>query len=132
MRTWLGWGAGSYRWIAPSFQAQMPEFLNKKGDLKTRTEYAHCDPLQMLAEWGRIGAGIFAAGTLCFVVFAVRNVRRWRGQTVALLCGILFFAAHSTMDFVSYNPALLQMLAVLAVGVKWSLKRLPSENVSRA
>ncbi len=122
-RKWLGWGAGSYRWIAPAFQAGMPEFLNKKGQLKTRTEYAHCDPLQMLAEWGRVGAGIFFAGTLYFFVFVLKNFRRWRGATVALLCGILFFISHATMDFVSYNPGLLQMLAVLAVGVKWSFKQ---------
>lgn len=121
-REWFGWGAGSYRWIAPPYQVQMPEFLDKKGVLKTRTEYAHCDPLQMVAEWGYAGAGIFFAGTLWFFAFVVKNIRRWRTSSVALLCGIVFFAAHSTTDFVSYNPALLQVLAVLAVGFRWSLK----------
>lgn len=117
-----GWGAGSYRWLAPSFQRQMPDFLNKKGHLRTRTEYAHCDPLQMLTEWGAIGAGIFFAGTLWFFSFAVRNIRRWRTASVALLCGILFFIAHSTMDFVSYNPALLLTLAAVVAAFRWSLK----------
>lgn len=118
----FGWGAGAYRWVAPSFQRQIPEFLNKKGGLRTWTEYAHCDPLQMLAEWGAVGAGIFFAGTLWFFAFAARNVRRWRVSSVALLCGVVFFIAHSTMDFVSYNPALLLMLAVLVVAFRWSLK----------
>lgn len=119
----FGWGAGSYRWLAHTFQRQMPEFLDKKGRLKSWTEYAHCDPLQMLAEWGALGAGIFFAGTLWFFAFAARNVRRWRAPSVALLCGIAFFAAHSTMDFVSYNPALLLTLATAVVAFRWSLKR---------
>lgn len=119
----FGWGAGSYRWIAPSFQRQMPEFLNKKGTLKTRTEYAHCDPMQMLAEWGAVGAGIFFAGVLWFFAFAAWNVRRWRVPSVALLCGIVLFIAHSLMDFVSYNPALLMTLAVLVAAFRWSLSR---------
>lgn len=121
----FGWGAGSYRWIAHTFQRQMPEFLDKKGRLKSWTEYAHCDPLQMLAEWGAVGAGIFFAGTLWFFAFAAARIRRWRVSSVALLCGIVFFAAHSAMDFVSYNPALLQTLAVLVVGFRWSLRRPP-------
>ena len=129
-RMWLGWGAGSYRWIAPSYQVQMPEFLDKKGFLKTRTEYAHCDPLQMLAEWGLVGAGIFFAGTLCFFGFALKNVRRWRVASVSLLCGIVLFVAHSTMDFVSYNPGLLQMLVVLLVGFRWSLSPPKKAEVS--
>ncbi len=122
-----GWGAGSYRWLAPSFQGQMPEFLNKKGYLRTRTEYAHCDPLQMLAEWGAIGAGIFFAGTLWFFSFAVRNIRRWRTESAALFCGVLFFIAHSAMDFVSYNPALLLALATVVPAFRWSLK--PPQDV---
>ena len=128
-REWFGWGAGAYRWVAPPYQSRMPEFLNKKGQLKTRTEYAHCDPLQMIAEWGYAGAGIFFAGTLWFFAFAVKNIRRWRVPTVALLCGIAFFIAHSTMDFVSYNPALLQMLAVLVAGFRWSLKSAESASL---
>lgn len=119
----FGWGAGSFQWIAPYFQANMPEFLNAKGKLKTRSEFAHCDCLQMLAEWGYLGAGIFFAGVLWFFAVAVKNIRRWRVPGVALMCGIVFFAAHSTMDFVSYNPALLQTLAVVVVAFRWSLKR---------
>ena len=126
----VGWGAGSYRWLAPAFQLQMKEFLNKKNQLQTRTEYAHCDPLQMLVEWGAIGGGIAFAGALWFVAFALRNIRRWRVPSLALLCGATFFVAHSTMDFVSYNPGLLLTLAVVVAAFKWSLKpvdkKLPS------
>jgi len=122
----FGFGAGSFRWLAPSFQRQMPEFLNKKGNLVSRTEYAHCDILQMLAEWGAVGTVFVLAGVLWFVAFALKNVRRWRVPSIALLCGITLFAAHSWMDFVSYNPGLLLTLAVVAVAFKWSLKSVPA------
>lgn len=122
----FGYGAGSYRWLAPSFQRQMPEFLNKKGQLATRTEYAHCDILQMLVEWGVFGTALVLAGVLYFVAFALKNIRRWRVSSCALFCGIVFFAAHSWMDFVSYNPGLLLALAVVVAAFKWSLKHVPA------
>lgn len=84
----------------------------------------------MLAEWGAIGAGIFFAGTLWFFSFAVRNIRRWRTESVALFCGVLFFIAHSTMDFVSYNPALLLALASVVSAFRWSLKPPPDVQFS--
>ncbi len=118
----FGWGAGSFRWVAPYFQRQMPEFLKKNGRLAVRSEYAHCDFLQMLTEWGAVGGGIFAAGMLWFFAFVAVNVRRWRVPTVALMTGTVFFIAHSTLDFVSYNPALLLTLAVVDPAVRWSFK----------
>lgn len=117
----FGWGAGSYRWIAPKYQRQMPEFLNRRGKLITRTEYAHCDPWQMLVEWGAVGAGIFFAGTAWFAAFALRNFRRWRTESVALLLGIVLFAAHACVDFVTYNPALLLTLAAAVALFKRTL-----------
>lgn len=111
----FGWGAGAFRWVAPDFQRKMPEFQydrgKRKGKLRTRSEYAHCDAWQMLTEWGALGSALFAAGTLWFAVFALRNVRRWRAESVALLLGIALFAAHSCLDFVTFNPGLLLMLA---------------------
>lgn len=111
----FGWGAGAYRWVAPAFQKKMPEFQydrgKRKGKLRVRSEYAHCDAWQMLTEWGALGAALFAAGALWFAAFALRNVRRWRAESVALLLGIAFFAVHSFVDFVTFNPGLLLMLA---------------------
>ncbi|MCD8283278.1 MAG: O-antigen ligase family protein [Opitutae bacterium] len=123
----FGWGAGSYRWIAPVFQKTMPEFLktNRRGEtyLPYKTEYAHCDPLQMLVEWGVVGAGIFFVGVAGFVLFAIRNFRRWRVSSVALLLGLAIFCAHSCVDFLTYNPALLLCVATVASAFHADLRR---------
>jgi hypothetical protein len=52
---WYGWGAGSYRWVSPYFQAKQPALQDSKHRLATRAIYAHCDWLQMVAEWGVVG-----------------------------------------------------------------------------
>lgn len=124
----FGWGAGSYRWIAPAFQLSMPEFtkINKrtgKKYLPTRTSYAHCDPWHFLVEWGAVGAGIFAAGVLWFWGFALRNFRRWRASSVAFLAGIAIFSLHACVEFVSFNPALMLCVALLAAAFKADLSR---------
>ena len=124
----FGWGAGSYRWVAPAFQLTMPEFVkvNKRSGkiyLPTRTAYAHCDPWQFLVEWGYVGAGIFFAGVLWFWGFALWNFRRWRASSVALLAGIGIFSAHACVEFVSFNPALLLSVALLAAAFKADLSR---------
>ncbi len=128
----FGWGAGSYRWVAPAFQKTMPEFTrkNKEGKtyLPTRTEYAHCDPLQILVELGAVGFGIVTSGVLWLAFFAAKNFRRFTVQAFALFAGTLFFAAHSCVDFVSYNPALILCLAFLIAGFKAFL-RAPRERL---
>lgn len=124
----FGWGAGSYRWVAPAFQLSMPEFtkINKrtgKKYLPTRTSYAHCDPWHFLVEWGAVGAGIFFAGTLWFWGFALWNFRRWRVSSAAFLAGIAIFCAHACVEFVSFNPALLLCVALLAAAFRSDLSR---------
>lgn len=129
----FGWGAGSYRWVAPVFQTTMPEFtkINKrtgKKYLPTRTAYAHCDPWHFLVEWGAVGAGIFFSGIAWFWGFALWNFRRWRTSSVAFLAGIAIFSAHACVEFVSFNPALMLVVALLAAAFKADLSR---ENLQR-
>jgi hypothetical protein len=54
-KVWYGWGAGSYRWVSPYFQAQQPALQDKNQKLSSRAIYAHCDWLQIIAEWGIVG-----------------------------------------------------------------------------
>ncbi len=122
----FGWGAGGYRWIAPTFQRTMPEFLRTTRDgkvrLRSRTEYAHCDPLHMIVEWGSVGAGIFFAGIAWFIFFAIRKFRYWRVSSAALFAGLVLFCAHACVDFVSYNPALILCVAIVTAGFRANLK----------
>ena len=124
----FGWGAGSYRWVAPFYQLSMPEFykINKrtgKKYLPTRTAYAHCDPWHFLVEWGAVGAGIFFAGIVWFWGYALWNIRRWRVSSLAFLAGILIFSFHACVEFVSFNPILMMSVALLAGAFKADLSR---------
>lgn len=124
----FGWGAGSYRWVAPVYQLSMPEFykINKrtgKRYLPVRTAYAHCDPWHFLVEWGAVGAGIFFAGAAWFWGFALVNFRRWRASSFAFLAGTLIFSAHACVEFVSFNPVLMMSVALLAAAFKADLSR---------
>lgn len=129
----FGWGAGSFRWVAPVFQLSMDEFtrVNKrtgKKYLPVRSSYAHCDPWHFLVEWGAVGAGIFFAGVAWFWAYALWNIRRWRTSSVAYLAGIAIFSVHACVEFVSFNPLLLMCVALMAAAFKVDLSR---EHFSR-
>lgn len=124
----FGWGAGSFRWVAPAFQRSMDEFtrVNKrtgKKYLPVRSSYAHCDPWHFFVEWGAVGAGIFFVGVAWFWAYALWNLRRWRVSSSAFLSGILIFSVHACVDFVSFNPALIITVAILAAAFKMDLSR---------
>ncbi|MCR5184089.1 MAG: O-antigen ligase family protein [Opitutales bacterium] len=121
-----GWGAGSYRWIAPAFQRKMPElsYLNKKTgkrEIHSYANYAHCDIWNMLVEWGAAGTGIFICGVLWFWGWALANIRRWRLSSVAYLVGIALFIFHGTVDFMIYSPFLALTLALIVANFKLDL-----------
>ncbi len=123
-----GWGAGSYRWISPSFQKTIPEmsYLNKrtgKRDIHAYANYAHCDIWNMLVEWGIAGTAIFGAGTLWFFGWAFYNCRRWRVSSLAYLGGIGLFMIHGYFDFMIYSPFLTLTIALLMVNFKVDLSR---------
>ncbi len=118
-----GYGAGSYRWLSPGFLRQQPEFRNKQGKLTHRTNYAHCDWLQMIAEWGVLGFGLVALGLLWTVWRFLRAWRRWTPVVFMFLAGALLFMAHAWMEFLIYSPPLLGLfffivLAAYRIGLK--------------
>lgn len=110
-----GYGAGSFRWTSPTHMAAHPEFLDRRGKLAYRATHAHNDWLQALVEWGLAGL-VVVVGT---AVFLFRRVRaqfvRPRAQAIALLAGILLFAAHAGVDFLLFPPH----LVLLAVTAPW-------------
>lgn len=118
-----GYGAGSYRWLSPGFMRQQPEFRNKQGKLTHRTNYAHCDWLQIVAEWGSVGFGLVTLGLLWAAWRFLRAWRRWTPVVFMLGAGALLFLAHAWMDFLIYSPPLLGLfffvaLAAYRIGLK--------------
>lgn len=126
----FGWGAGSFRWVAPVFQLSMDEFtrVNKrtgKKYLPTRSSYAHCDPWHFMVEWGAVGAGIFFSGVAWFWAYALWNFRRWRTSSFAYLAGLGIFSVHACVEFVSFNPLLQLCVVMLMAAFKVDLAREP-------
>ena len=115
-RAWIGFGAGSYRWISPPYQAQQKE-LQRDGKLFYRAIHAHNDWLEMLADWGVVGllpvfAGLFWLGR--------RLVRAFHGghpETVPLALVLLLLAAHATVDLLFWFTPLMFTAAFVAAAM---------------
>jgi hypothetical protein len=108
-----GWGGGSYRWTSPEYLAKQPEYLDSKGKLFQRTNFAHSDWLQALLEWGIAGCAILASALIWFG-FRIRNAwRRRSGSLLALCAGVLVLLLHATIDFIFYFTPVLTLLALV-------------------
>jgi O-antigen ligase len=105
-RAWVGFGAGSYRWISPPYQAQQPE-LRKDGKLFYRAIHAHNDWLEMLAEWGVLGLlpVLAALGWLGRRLF--RAFRPGHPETFPLALALILLAAHASVDLLFWFTPLM-------------------------
>ena len=108
-----GWGAGSYRWTSPEYLAKQPEFVDSKGKLWARANFAHSDWMQALLELGIAGCAILAPALIWFG-FRVRNAwRRRSGSLLALCAGVVVLLLHATLDFIFYFTPVLTLLALV-------------------
>ncbi len=105
-RAWVGYGAGSYCWISPPYQAKQKE-LQKDGRLFYRAVHAHNDWLEMLADWGVLGLlPVFVA----LAWLGRRLVRAFHGghpETLPLALGLLFLMAHAWVDLLVWFTPLM-------------------------
>lgn len=111
-----GWGGGCYRWTSPIYFKQQADFVDAKGRLWARTNFAHCDWLQAFLEWGVVGCLIIGTG-LAWLVAKIANAwRRRSASLLALSAGIVVVLLHATLDFTFYfTPA----LCLLALMIAW-------------
>ncbi|MEY2821321.1 MAG: hypothetical protein RL105_893, partial [Verrucomicrobiota bacterium] len=114
-RIWYGWGAGSYRWISPPYQAGQPKLLRPDGSMRYRAHYAHNDWLQLLAEVGVVGC----LPALAACLWMLRRLRQAAtpGKPEALVLGgaLLLFALHAWFDLlVWFTPVLYPLMLVAA------------------
>lgn len=113
----FGWGAGSYRWTSPPYLARQPEFIDAKGRLWARANFAHCDWLQALLEWGAVGAVIIASALIWLASKIGSALRRRSASLLALSAGILIVLLHVTLDFALYFTPSLSLLALMAAWI---------------
>jgi len=119
---WFGFGPGTFRTAFP--------FYNKHTGPETRGVwlYAHEDYLQILVEWGWIGAVLFAIAVFGGVGQAVwlltRRHRRFFQEdyvlAVASLAGLGAVLVHALGDF-PLQVASIQLYVATLLGLLWSV-----------
>lgn len=110
---WMGWGAGSFRYVFPIYQRNYPEifhshFLKYKREWRGRRvyHYAHNDILQFLAEYGVIGSGLLLITFISLLVPVLCQLFSHSVfQSAFLLLGLGTIAVHAFLDFILNSPA---------------------------
>lgn len=115
-RAWVGYGAGSYRWISPPYQAQQKESL-RDGRLFFRASYAHNDWLEMLATWGVIGMLPVVAMLGWLGRRLIRAFHEGHPETVPLAVVLLILAAHATIDLLFWFTPLMFTAAFISAAM---------------
>lgn len=133
---WLGWGAGSWRYIFPMYQKSYPEiyyqrYHRSRGWMGRKVfHYAHNDIVQFLCEYGIVGCSFllltFGYWVWCLLFRASGNTL----SAVMLLIGMSMAFGHAFVDFIFQSPVYwLAFNGLLCVSVK--LLSLHSERVYR-
>jgi len=115
-RAWVGFGAGSYRWISPPYQALQPE-LRKNGKLFYRAIHAHNDWLEMLAEWGVLGLLAVGVALAWLGRRLVRAFHAGHPETVPLALGLLALMLHAWVDLLFWFTPLMFTAAFVAAAM---------------
>jgi len=111
-KPWTGWGAGSYRWVSPVYQAEQKALQDDRGRLRVRALYAHNDWLQLFAEVGLLG--LLPLGVLLY--WLGRKVRAafrpGHPEAIPLAALLLLFGLHACFDLLCWFTPLLCVLAL--------------------
>lgn len=105
-RVWVGYGAGSYRWVSPPYQAQQKS-LQRDGKLFYRAIHAHNDWLEMLAEWGILGLLPVLAFLGWLSGRLSRAFRPGHPETYPLALGLVLLGLHATVDLLFWFTPLM-------------------------
>jgi O-antigen ligase len=105
----LGTGFGTFERIFPLYQTCIPEY---------RFRHAHNDWVQLLAEGGIIGAGVFIMTAVGFLRWIVRHYKSTysfscKGYVKGIAIGILAVSIQSATEYGLHKPANAMMLAAM-------------------
>jgi len=112
---WLGWGAGSYRYVSPDYFREDYLFHSSHywGGLDLYTDYAHCDWLQFAMEYGVVGAGLALAILIYWFGYALWLWRQLGVEGWLILLAAAAILAHAAVDFPLFVPAVLTLFCLL-------------------
>jgi O-antigen ligase len=124
-KPWFGWGAGSWRYVFPSYQKNYPEIYylrydEERGWIGRKIYYyAHNDIVQFLCEYGIAGCSFLL---LIFAYWIGFQWFRISGNTLSvwmLQIGIAVALSHAAVDFILQSPAYwLALNGTICVSVK--------------
>ena len=122
---WLGWGAGSWRYIFPMYQKSYPKIFyqgynSHRGWWGRKVfHYAHNDVVQFICEYGIVGCSFlvlaFGYWIWCLLFRSTGN----RLSALMLLIGLAMAFGHAFVDFIYQSPMCwLALNGLLCVSVK--------------
>ncbi|MCG3148559.1 MAG: hypothetical protein PCFJNLEI_02003 [Verrucomicrobiae bacterium] len=105
----IGTGPGTWRWMQLKYR--LPES-------SIRPDFAHNDPLQLVAEYGLIGLILILAVFVCFYWQAIQLTRTsaetaTRAFAIGALAAVTAILIHSFVDFNFHIPANASIVAVI-------------------
>jgi O-antigen ligase len=112
-RPWTGWGAGSYRWVSPVYQAEEKALQDARGRLRVRALYAHHDWLQLFAEVGLLGLLPLLVALYWLGRKLRAACRSGHPEALPLAALLLLFALHASFDLLCWFTPLLTVLALV-------------------
>ena len=110
-RLWMGWGAGSFRYVFPMYQKQEPRLFYARYHPKRGWSgrkfyrYAHNDILQFLAEYGVVGTSLLLAAVLSFLWPLSSALRSSPFALLFFAAGLACVFGHAFLDFILHSPA---------------------------
>jgi len=123
----LGVGPGCFGLVFPYFT------IFGGSELRGTWTFAHQDPLQVVIEWGVVGAGaiFFVFGGAIWRLVAVYRHRRFQSASAAaalLACTVV--VAHAMVDFPLHIGAI-QTVAAVYLAIGWAPQEAPQEALTR-
>ncbi|MDF1713716.1 MAG: O-antigen ligase family protein [Akkermansiaceae bacterium] len=114
---WVGFGPGSFESVVPFF------FADKDYFMPGRWIHGHSDPLQLVVEWGYIGAGLWAVLALGALYCGAKALREGgdftaRPLTRGMMVALVSMTLHSSFDF-PFGILSLKLVAIFLCGLLW-------------
>ncbi len=120
---WSGAGPGAF---AHSFPFLITE--KESEQITQHWQYAHCDPIQTIFEWGYLGAACwFLIGLGAIVRAATLSWNQQEGKNnahvfKALTIGLVGMSMHSIFDF-PFSVFSIHVMAFAVITIMWTLKK---------
>ena len=114
---WVGFGPGSFEIIVPYFT------VDEAYALGGRLEHGHSDPLQLLVEWGYLGAFLWIAFGLGALRSGLGGLKSRKEQAAkplirGMMIALISMTLHSGFDF-PFGIFSLKFAAVFVCGLLW-------------